>query len=117
MRWCVVLTIASALLLSVSASAATTPNVKVTLVVTTSAPCDMDMPCDPPIGSYVVVFWRAGFVPVKVRMTGPGTSRTYLRPGQYSATVKSLRSGVVRRAGTVRIRASGVSAIRLMAPA
>ena len=35
-----VLAIAAALMLSVSATAATTPNVKVTLVVTTSAPCD-----------------------------------------------------------------------------
>ena len=117
MRWCFVLTIAAALMLSVTASEAATPNVRVTLVVTTSAPCDMDMPCDPPIGSYVVVFSRAGVAPVRMRMTGPGTSRTYLRPGLYSATVKSLRSGVVRRDGTVRVRASGVSAIRLVAPA
>ena len=116
MRAWFVLLIAAALTFSVTANAAT-PNVKLTLVVRAAAPCDMDMPCDPPIGSYVVVFWRVGAAPVRLRMTGPGTTRTYLRPGLDSTTVKSLRSGVVRRAGAVRVRQSGLSSIQLVAPA
>ena len=117
MRWLLVLAVVAALTVPVATSAATAPNVKLTLVLRAAAPCDTDMPCDPPIGSYVVVFWRVGAAPVRLRMTGPGTTRTYLRPGLYSATVKSLRSGVVRRAGAVRVRQSGLSSIQLVAPA
>jgi hypothetical protein len=52
-----------------------------------------------------------------LHMTAPGTIRTYLRPGLYSTTVKSLRSGAVRHSGAVRVRQGGLSAIRLVAPA
>jgi hypothetical protein len=111
-----VLAIAIVLVLSFSATAAATPNVKVTLVVSAIGICDTDMPCDPPLGSYVVVFSRTGAVPVRIRMTGPGTTRITLRPGLYVTTVKSLRSRLVRRTGDVRVRARGVSTFVLAAP-
>ena len=107
---------ASVLTLSGSVSAAATPNVKVTLVFSAVGRCDTDMPCDPPLGSYVVVFSRTGAMPVRIRMTGPGTTRITLRPGLYVTTVKSLRSGLVRRTGNVRVRASGLSTFVLVAP-
>jgi hypothetical protein len=75
----------------------------------------MDMPCDPPIGSYVITFSRVGFTPVRVRAFGAGTIWVRLRPGTYSARVKSTLSGVVGHPVSVRVRSTGTSALRLVA--
>ena len=116
MRWLVVIGLAAVLALGATASnAATTPNVKVTLVVRSASPCDMDMPCDPPIGSYVITFSRVGLAPVRVKAFGAGTLWVRLRPGTYSARVKSTLSGVVGRPVSVKVRATGTSTLRLVA--
>jgi hypothetical protein len=115
MRRVVVIGLAAVLILGVtSANAATTPNVKVTLVVRSAPSCDMDMPCDPPIGSYVITFSRVGFAPVRVKAFGAGTIWVHLRPGIYLAKVRSTLSRAAGRPVSVRVRPSGTSTLRLV---
>jgi hypothetical protein len=117
MRWLVVIGLATALAFgaTTSSNAATTPNLKVTLVVRAASACDMDMPCDPPIGSYVITFSRVGSAPVRVKAFGAGTIWVHLRPGVYAAKVTSTRAGVTGRPVSVRVRPTGTSTLRLVA--
>lgn len=75
----------------------------------------MDMPCDPPIGSFVITFARVGFAPVPVKAFGAGTIWVHLRPGLYAVKVRSTMSGVAGRAVSVRVRPTGTSTLRLVA--
>ena len=118
MRWLVIIGLAAVLALGLTSSnAATTPNVKVTLIVRSASPCDLDMPCDPPMGSFVITFSRVGFAPIRVKAFGAGTLWVHLRPGTYSARVRSTQSGVAGQSASVRVRPTGTSTLRLVASA
>ena len=110
------LVVVAALVSSIStvatSSAMPAPNLRVR--VAAPAICSGDMPCDPPVKTSLLVLSRAGAIPIRVRVNGPGTVWLHVHVGFYSVRVGSV---VAPRIAVVRVPSTGIATVRIVLPA